>query len=114
MLLHLINVRLPIMHDHALFEVKISNGMYTSIVLQNGYLEGDEFFPLHAAVLGKETSLDAQGRVLLPGFVDMHMHLDKAHSLPQVPNISGTLQEAIKITAAACRHFQKKKLSSEC
>lgn len=110
MLLHLINVRLPIMHDHALFEVKISNGMYTSIVLQNGYLEGDEFFPLHAAVLGKETSLDAQGRVLLPGFVDMHMHLDKAHSLPQVPNISGTLQEAIKNYSSSLPAFPEEEI----
>ncbi|TYR79355.1 amidohydrolase family protein [Priestia megaterium] len=108
--LHLINVRLPIMHDHALFEVKISDGMYTSIVLQNGYLEDDDFIPLHAEILGRETFLDVQGRVLLPGFVDMHMHLDKAHSLPQVPNISGTLREAVENYSASILSFPEEEL----
>lgn len=61
-------------------------------------------------MLGKETSLDAQGRVLLPGFVDMHMHLDKAHSLPQVPNLSGTLQEAIKNYSSSLPAFPEEEI----
>lgn len=39
--------------------------------------------------------LDIEGRVVLPGFVDVHMHLDKALTWPSIPNPSGTLQEAI-------------------
>jgi len=109
-LLHLVNVRLPLIHDHALFEVKITDGMYTSIVLQNGYMEDDDFEELHADILGKETALDAQGRVMLPGFVDMHMHLDKAHSLPQVPNLSGTLAEAVENYASSIALFSEEEI----
>ncbi|WP_436374843.1 amidohydrolase family protein [Cytobacillus sp. BC1816] len=39
--------------------------------------------------------LNVEGRVVLPGFVDVHMHLDKALTWPSIPNRSGTLQEAI-------------------
>lgn len=42
--------------------------------------------------------IDAQGRVLLPGFVESHLHLEKAMA-NRAPNLSGTLQEAIQVTA---------------
>ena len=37
------------------------------------------------------------GRVLSPGFVDLHMHLDKALTVEFRPNTSGTLDEARQI-----------------
>src|ERR1700733_7713038 len=42
--------------------------------------------------------LDADGRMAVPGFVEPHIHLDKALISERAPvNISGTLTEAIEI-----------------
>lgn len=43
--------------------------------------------------------IDADGRVVIPGLVESHIHLDKALIADRKPNMSGTLQEAIKVTA---------------
>ncbi|UQZ81407.1 Cytosine deaminase [Paenibacillus konkukensis] len=45
--------------------------------------------------------MDMGGRLLLPGMVDIHMHLDKAMTWPELPNASGTLLEAIRRFADA-------------
>jgi cytosine deaminase len=42
--------------------------------------------------------LDAEGRIAVPGFVEPHIHLDKALISERAPfNVSGTLTEAIEI-----------------
>lgn len=42
--------------------------------------------------------IDAAGRLAVPGFIEPHIHLDKALILDSVrPNVSGTLAEAIEI-----------------
>ena len=51
--------------------------------------------------------IDAEGRVLVPGFVESHIHLDKALIASRKPNQSGTLQEAIKVTAELKPTFTK-------
>lgn len=51
--------------------------------------------------------IDAAGRVLVPGFVESHIHLDKALIADRKPNKSGTLQEAIKVTAELKPTFTK-------
>lgn len=38
------------------------------------------------------------GRVVLPGFIESHIHLDKAYLEERRPNLSGTLADAIAIT----------------
>lgn len=43
--------------------------------------------------------INADGRVLIPGIVESHIHLDKALIADRLPNKSGTLQEAIQVTA---------------
>lgn len=43
--------------------------------------------------------IEAEGRVLIPGIVEGHLHLDKALIADRKPNRSGTLQEAIAVTA---------------
>ncbi|MDX1301458.1 amidohydrolase family protein [Photobacterium sp.] len=40
------------------------------------------------------------GRVLVSGFVESHLHLEKAYVMDRKANASGTLQEAIAVTAA--------------
>ena len=41
--------------------------------------------------------VDLDGRIVLPGFADCHLHLDKALIAEKVPNHTGTLAEAIEI-----------------
>jgi cytosine deaminase len=47
----------------------------------------------------------AAGRFLVPGFVDAHVHLDKAYLLDRAPSREGTLAEAIRVTVEAKRAF---------
>jgi cytosine/creatinine deaminase len=43
--------------------------------------------------------LDAEGALVLPGLVDAHVHLDKAHTWFRAPNRSGTFAEALEVLA---------------
>lgn len=45
-----------------------------------------------------ERTIDVEGRLAVPGFIEPHIHLDKALIVESVrPNVSGTLTEAIEI-----------------
>lgn len=50
------------------------------------------------AATAKE-DIDAAGRVLIPGLIESHLHLEKAYVMDRKPNRSGTLMEAIAVTA---------------
>jgi cytosine/creatinine deaminase len=45
------------------------------------------------------------GRLVTPGLVDVHVHLDKALLSARTPGREGTLAEAIRVTAEVKRHF---------
>lgn len=45
------------------------------------------------------TEIAANGRVLIPGLIESHLHLEKAFVKDRKPNRSGTLKEAIAVTA---------------
>src|SRR5215469_14359420 len=49
--------------------------------------------------------VEGGGRVLTPGLVDSHIHLDKALIVERAPSIEGTVDEAIRVSAAAKRNF---------
>jgi cytosine/creatinine deaminase len=49
--------------------------------------------------------LECGGRVVTPGLVESHIHLDKALLSERTPSVEGTLQEAIHITGEAKRRF---------
>ncbi|NCB63989.1 MAG: N-acyl-D-amino-acid deacylase [Clostridia bacterium] len=51
--------------------------------------------------------IDAGGKVLIPGLIDSHIHLDKAYIMDRLPNKSGTLMEAIQVTAKLKPTFTK-------
>src|ERR1700732_4545393 len=51
-------------------------------------------------------TLDAEGRMAVPGFVEPHIHLDKALISERAPvNVSGTLTEAIEILWEVKRNY---------
>ena len=45
-----------------------------------------------------EAEIDAEGRVALPGFIEPHLHLEKAFLHRRLPPRFGTLDEAIRVT----------------
>ncbi len=53
-----------------------------------------------------QRQIDAAGGLVMPSFIDLHLHLDLAYSLDIVPeNKSGTLIEAIRLYAEAKKTF---------
>ncbi|WP_217588107.1 amidohydrolase family protein [Lentibacillus saliphilus] len=51
--------------------------------------------------------IEANGKVLIPGLVESHIHLDKALIADRLANKSGTLQEALQVTAKLKPTFTK-------
>ena len=76
--------------DRALVDVGIENGRIVEIA---GRIVAD----------APEERLD--GRLVIPGFVESHIHLDKSCILDRCHNEKGTLAEAIAAVAAAKRAF---------
>src|SRR3984893_18879694 len=48
-----------------------------------------------------------EGRVVTPGLVDAHIHLDKALLNDRAPSREGSLAEALRVTAEAKRGFTR-------
>ena len=55
------------------------------------------------AIASDAPELAADGRLLLPGFVETHLHLDKTCILDRCPAAEGSVAEAVRLTAAAKR-----------
>lgn len=62
--------------------------------------------------LGAERVFDGRNRVLVPGFVEAHLHLDKALIADRLPNKSGTLKEAIEVTGQLKPTFTREDIRS--
>lgn len=50
-------------------------------------------------------TIECGGRVLTPGLVDAHIHLDKALLSERTPSVEGTVEEALRVTGHAKRRF---------
>jgi cytosine deaminase len=82
-------VRLP---DRAsLVDVTVSDGLVASVGVAD-------------TVVARQT-IDVEGRLVTPGLVDAHVHLDKAFITSRVSAVDGTLEEAIRVTGEAKRRF---------
>jgi cytosine deaminase len=55
-------------------------------------------------------ALDAGGGLVLPGLVDAHVHLDKAHTWTRAPNRSGTFAEALEALGRDRQHWSREDL----
>lgn len=51
--------------------------------------------------------IEGDGNVLLPGFIEPHIHLDKAYLLDQMEQDASTLDEAIRLTGNLKKDFTK-------
>ena len=69
-----------------LYDFSIENGKITD---RQEHIEGEA-----------KHVIEANGRVLIPGLIESHIHLDKALIADRKPNKSGTLQEALTVTAS--------------
>ena len=74
------------------WHVAIANGYITEIVAEPISKETDEV-------------LDAKGKLLIPGLVDPHIHLDKALLLARYPVVEGTFTEALQKTLQAKQEY---------
>ncbi|WP_313640739.1 amidohydrolase family protein [Paenibacillus sp.] len=85
------NVRLE--DGQELVDVAVENGKIVAI--ESGYAGSSE------------RVIDAEGRVLIPGLIESHIHLDKALIADRKANRSGVLAEALAVTAELKPTFTK-------
>lgn len=85
--------KVRVKEEKELKDVAINNG---KIVAIEANIEGSA-----------EREIQGDGRVLIPGFVESHIHLDKALIADRLPNKSGTLLEAIEVTGKLKPTFTK-------
>ena len=89
------------------------------LILRNALIAGAEAEPPvdigieGGCIAAIETGLDAAGdeidlggRLVSPGFIETHIHLDKSCLLDRCKSVEGTLEEAISEVAKAKRNFQ--------
>lgn len=113
--LRLINASLHDLKSRGkLYDIRIRDGKFESVQEQTSGEERVQAADIasFALPMGRDMSneqkvFDLKGRMMLPGLVDIHMHLDKAFSLPQVGNQTGTLLEAIQNYSRAAASFSK-------
>jgi cytosine deaminase len=81
---------------------RLTSGALVDVVVHKGVVSAVEPAgqSAHAGAPATRT-LEAGGRLLLPGFVEPHAHLDKALTANRVPNPSGDLAGAITAWIAA-------------
>src|SRR5436190_4495637 len=68
-------------------------------------ISGGKIAAIAPRLVCEATEVDAAGRLVLPGFVDTHIHLDKACLLGRCGHGHDSLGEAIKAVAAMKRDF---------
>ncbi len=68
------------------------------------FVDGDRISMPHGG-----PSVDAEGAMLLPTFVDMHTHIDKGHIWPRAANSDGSFESAI----AACMHDRERNWNAD-
>jgi cytosine deaminase len=68
-------------------------------------ITGDRIVAMDPVARPARQTLDLGGRLVTPGLVEAHIHLDKALLTDRVSASEGTLEEAIRVTGQAKRSF---------
>ena len=90
--------------DLVLRNAGVADGAGTTATLDIGIAAG-RIVELATHVASGERELDLEGRLVVPGFVETHIHLDKACIMDRVKPERGTLDEAIAQVGAAKQTF---------
>jgi len=76
----------------------IEPSVVCDITVENGGILRVEPSDTGVAVAGdRDGQRDLAGAIVVPGFVDAHVHLDKTHTWFRAPNRSGTFAEALEV-----------------
>jgi len=70
------------------------------IAIKNGHIVAIE-----PRLAGNGREINLQGRLIAPGFIETHIHLDKSNILERCKSEKGNLEEAIEQVAAAKKAF---------
>jgi len=70
-------------------------------------IAGGNIVAIESGLSGDAETLDMNGRLAIPGFIESHIHLDKACILDRCKSQEGTLDEAIREVSAAKKAFTK-------
>lgn len=68
-------------------------------------ISGGKIVAIEGGLSADAETLDLEGRLAVPGFVESHIHLDKACILDRCNSRTGTLDEAIREVSAAKKKF---------
>ena len=80
-------------------------GLHGETGLLDIAIQGGKIANIAASIVSEAPSFNAGGNLLTGGFVESHLHLDKACILDRAKNESGTLQGAISAVAKAKSGF---------
>lgn len=110
----LLNLKIPIYSDHLFYDLTVRDGKVMRMVPHEEMRKEGQPFSFTIQNQNEDTNRiwDAEGRILLPSFTDIHMHIDKSHSLPYAPNVSGTLIEAINSYTFASEGFSEENIKA--
>ena len=89
------------------------------LILRNALIVGREGAPpvdigiedgriaaIETGLVAEGEQVDVAGRLVSPGFIETHIHLDKSCLLDRCKSVEGTLEEAISEVAKAKRSFE--------
>ena len=69
-------------------------------------IEGGRIAAIEGRLAAEGEEIDVGGRLVSPGFIETHIHLDKSCLLDRCKSVKGTLEEAIGEVAKAKQNFQ--------
>ena len=69
-------------------------------------IEGGRFAVIEPTLAAEGEEIDVGGRLVSPGFIETHIHLDKSCLLDRCKSDEGTLEEAIEEVAKAKKGFE--------
>ena len=69
-------------------------------------IEGGRVAAIEAGLAAEGEEIDVGGRLVSPGFIETHIHLDKSCLLDRCKSVEGTLEEASSEVAKAKQNFQ--------
>jgi len=92
--------------DLVLTNARLTDGRSVDVTIADGVIVSvADALPGAAAPAGSARVVDCAGRVVIPGLIEAHLHVDKALLDRERPNPDGTLAGAIAVTGELKRGF---------